>query len=154
MGQAGAAAELPARLAVLVEPLVADQGVELVDVEVKGPPNKRVVRLVTDVDGGLDIDRIVAVSKAVGDLIDDEVKGSYTLEVTSVGLDRPLTGPRDFARNLGRDVAVHLAGAEEGQEPLAGVVASVDADLTLEVDGEQRVIPFDEIDHAMVVLPW
>src|SRR5680860_57956 len=90
---------------------VADLGVALVSVEVKGPRNKRVVKLVADADDGLDVDRIAAVSHAVGGIADDVVPGSYTLEVSSPGVERPLTTPAHFTRNLGRRVEVrHNAG--------------------------------------------
>ena len=74
-GHGTSADDLPGRLAALAEPVAAEQGIELVDVEVKGPRNRRVVRLVADAEGGLDIDRIAELSRAVGDAIDDVVDG-------------------------------------------------------------------------------
>ena len=97
-GQGTSGDDLPGRLMALAEPVAAEQGIDLVDVEVKGPRNRRVVRLVADAEGGLDIDRIAELSRAVGDAIDDVVPGTYTLEVTSPGTDRPLRRLRDFQR--------------------------------------------------------
>ncbi len=153
----GRARDLPGELVVLVEPIAGEQGIELVDVEVKGPPNRRVVRLVADAADGLDLDRIASLSRAVGDVLDDAIKGSYTLEVTSPGTDRPLHRGRDFARHIGRDVRVHRteAAAQDAPAEVTGTVAAAaDDTVTLTVDGTDVVIPLDEVDHGIVVLPW
>ncbi len=156
-GQAGPGDDLPGRLAALAGPVAAAQGVDLVDVEVKGPRNRRVVRLVADRDGGLDIDRIAALSRAVGEAIDDVVPGAYTLEVTSPGTDRPLRRLRDFERNVGREVRVQrtqAAAADAPGEVTGVVVAATQDQLHLEVDGDQVVIDIADVDHGKVVLPW
>lgn len=154
--------ELPERLAALARPVAADQDVDLVDVEVKGPRNRRMVRLVADAVGGLDIDRIAELSRAVGDAIDDVVPGSYTLEVTSPGTDRPLRTLRDFERNLGREVRVQRtqSAAESAPGEVTGTVQTVthgdDAEGTVHLDvaGDEVVVPIGDVDHAKVVLPW
>ncbi len=156
-GQGTSGDDLPGRLVALAEPIAAEQGVDLVDVEVKGPRNRRVVRLVADAEGGLDIDRIAELSRAVGDAIDDVVPGAYTLEVTSPGTDRPLRRLRDFARNVGRDVRVQrtqAAAADAPGEVTGTVVAASDDVVHLEVDGDEVALPIDDIDHGKVQLPW
>jgi ribosome maturation factor RimP len=156
-GQGTSGEDLPGRLVALAEPVAADLGVDLVDVEVKGPRNRRVVRLVADAEGGLDIDRIAELSRAVGDAIDDVVPGSYTLEVTSPGTDRPLRRLRDFERNVGRDVRIQRtqqAAADAPGEVTGTVVAATDGTVTLDVDGEQVAVPIDDVDHGKVQLPW
>jgi ribosome maturation factor RimP len=143
--------DIPAQLVAAVRPIAEDQGLDLVDVEVTGPPNRRVVRLVADADGGLDVDRIAALSRAVGDVVDDLVPTSYTLEVTSPGTDRPLTTARDFQRNHGRDVRVQRDGVDD----VTGQVVDVAADAVhLDVDGDVVVVTLADITDARVVLPW
>lgn len=157
--------DLPGRLTALAEPVAEAHGVELVDVEVKGPRNRRIVRLVADTEGGLDIDRIAELSRDVGDAIDDVVPGTYTLEVTSPGTDRPLRRLRDFARNVGHDVRVQRTQAAAQDQPgeVTGTILSVaegdgDPDVTgvvaLDVSGETVEVPIVDVDHAKVKLPW
>lgn len=156
-GQGTTGDDLPGRLAALAEPVAAAQGVDLIDVEVKGPRNRRVVRLVADADGGLDIDRIATLSREVGDAIDDLVPGTYTLEVTSPGTDRPLRRLRDFERNIGREVRVQRTQAAAADAPgeVTGVVVAAEADqVHLDVDGDAVVLDIADVDHAKVVLPW
>jgi len=143
--------DLPAQLVTAVRPIAEDHGLDLVDVEVTGPPNRRVVRLITDAEGGLDVDRIAALSRAVGDVVDDLVPTSYTLEVTSPGTDRPLTTPRDFLRNHGRDVRIQRDGADD----VTGQVVEVSDDAVhLDVDGDIVAVDLADITDARVVLPW
>lgn len=156
-GQGTAGDDLPGRLAALAEPVAAAQGVDLIDVEVKGPRNRRIVRLVADADGGLDIDRIATLSREVADVIDDLVPGTYTLEVTSPGTDRPLRRLRDFERNIGREVRVQRTqdAAVDAPGEVTGVVVAAEADqVHLDVGGDEVVVDIADVDHAKVVLPW
>jgi ribosome maturation factor RimP len=147
--------DLPGRIAVLAEPLAAAAGIDLVDVEVTGQRGRRVVRLVADADDGLDIDRIAQLSRAVGEAIDDVVTGAYTLEVTSPGTDRPLRRPRDFARNVGREVRVQRTAEADIPGEVVGVVVDVtDTAVVLEIGEERVAIDHADIDHGKVVLPW
>lgn len=156
-GQGTSGDDLPGRLVELAEPVAADQGIDLVDVEVKGPRNRRVVRLVADADGGLDIDRIAKLSRAVGDAIDDVVPGTYTLEVTSPGTDRPLRRLRDFERNVGREVRIQRTQAASQDAPgeVTGTVTSAtDGVVVLDVKGDEVAVPIEDVDHGKVQLPW
>ena len=149
--------DLSATLHAAIAEVVAGLDVELVDVDVKGPRNKRVVKVVADSradDDGLDVDRIAAVSLAIGDIADDVVPGSYTLEVSSPGVDRPLTTPRHFRRNLGRKVEVrHVKGDTDTQT--TGTIAEVtDEGLRLDTAKGSVEIPHDEVFEGRIVLPW
>jgi ribosome maturation factor RimP len=151
---------LPARVRDLAVPLAEQLEVDLVDVEIVGQPGRRVVKLVADAidpTEGLDVDRIAKLSRQVGAALDeaDLVPGAYTLEVTSPGATRPLRRPRDFARNLGREVVVtRLEDLGEPRE-VRGEVAGVDDDaVTIAAGDEEVAVRFDAIDHGKVVLPW
>ncbi|MBW3621062.1 MAG: ribosome maturation factor RimP [Actinobacteria bacterium] len=157
----GSTGDLPGRVAALVGPVAEAQAVELVDVEVKGQGNRRLVRLVADADGGLDVDRIASLSRAVGDVLDTEdvIPGGYTLEVTSPGADRPMRSARDFRRNVGREIRVvrteEAASVPDVKGEVRGtLVAADDEAVRLEVDGETESVALAEIDHGKVVLPW
>jgi ribosome maturation factor RimP len=149
--------QLPAAVQDLVAPLAAELDAELLDVEVKGQRERRLVRLVADAEGGLDIDVIAKLSRRAGDALDevDLIPGSYTLEVTSPGADRPLRRARDFARNTGRDVRVLRKEDADGPHEVTGTVVDVTDDaVTLQQDDGEVTVPLDEVDHGKVILPW
>jgi ribosome maturation factor RimP len=149
--------DLPRAIEDVARPLAEELEVELVDVEVKGQKGRRLVRLVADAEGGLDVDVIARLSRQVGDVLDerDLVAGAYTLEVTSPGVDRPLRRPRDFARNAGREVRVVRREDVDGAREVTGTVVEADEqDVTLDVDGDRVTVALGDIDHGKVVLPW
>lgn len=95
-----------------IEPVISALGLDLEDVDVHASGKRRRVCVIVDRDGGIDLDGIAATSRAVSDALDaSDAMGddAYTLEVTSPGIDRPLTLPRHWRRNLGRRVRVHLS---------------------------------------------
>ena len=102
------------RLAGLVEPAVAAAGYDLEEVAVTPAGRRRVVRVVVDADGGVSLDDVAEVSRAVSAVLDehDDLLGDapYLLEVTSPGVDRPLTEPRHWRRAVGRLVRVPIGG--------------------------------------------
>lgn len=137
--------------------IIADLDVELVSVEVKGPNNKRVVKVVADsleTDEGLDVDRIAAVSSGIGEVTDEVVPGSYTLEVSSPGVDRPLTTPRHFRRNLDRKVEVRHARGETDTQTTGTIAEVTDSDITLDTSKGPVTIPHAEVFEGRIVLPW
>lgn len=151
-----------ARVRDLAAPVAERLEVELLDVEVKGPKGRRVVRLTADsadldAQAGLDIDVIARLSREVGKELDerDPVPGGYTLEVTSPGADRPLRRARDFARNVGREVRIVRTDGGDDEDQVTGtLVAVTETDITLESDRAEVVVPLSDVDHGQVVLPW
>lgn len=133
------------RLRAALDPVVTDAGFDLEDVTVTAAGRRNVIRVVVDRDGGVDLDAVAEVSRAVSDALDDsDVTGSaaYTLEVTSPGVDRPLTEPRHWRRAVGRLVA---AGAATGR-----VVAADDDGVTFDVDGDETVMSYAELPAGRV----
>jgi ribosome maturation factor RimP len=151
---------LPARVRDLAAPLADELEVDLVDVEIAGSSGRPVVKLVADSldpTEGLDVDRIAKLSRQVGAALDehDLVPGAYTLEVTSPGATRPLRRPRDFARNVGREVVVtRLEELGDPREVRGEVLAADDDGVTLATGEDEVTVPLDAIDHGTVVLPW
>lgn len=146
---------LPETVRVLAESAAAGTDVEVLDVDVRGYRNSRIVRIIADADGGLDVDRIAGLSRDLGRLLEEQdvIAGSYTLEVSSPGVDRPLTAARDFRRNVGRTVRVSLTRDDAGELQGDVIDASDDA-VTLEVDGEPVELALSDIRRGTVVLPW
>lgn len=100
---------LSARLDTLLSPVVGHAGADLEQVEVVPAGRRRVVRVVVDRDGGIDLDGVATLSRAVSAALEDaDLMGAtpYVLEVTSPGVDRPLTAPRHWRRAAGRLVRV------------------------------------------------
>lgn len=138
---------------------VGELGLELVEIVVKGPVGRRIVRIVVDGDDGIDVDAVAALSRLVSDELDeldDAIQGAWTLEVTSPGVDRPLTKPAHWSRNVGRNVhIVHVAGEGETPRESTGKLAEADEQqVIVNIKGRMVTIAFDDIERARVVLPW
>ncbi len=134
----------------LLAPVVADQGLDLEDVVVTPAGKRRLLRVVVDRDGGVELDAVAQVSSAVSRSLDDsDVMGGlpYVLEVTSPGVDRPLTEPRHWRRATGRLVAAGLSGGGSAQ----GRITAVDEQaVTLDVDGTDTRLTWAEVTEGRV----
>ncbi len=125
--------ELTAKLAL---PVVEEAGCELWDVEYVREAGTWFLRIYIDKEGGVDILDCEKVSRVLSDLLDeaDPIEGSYTLEVSSAGAERPLKRPGDFQRFMGSPVAVKLYKAQGGRKEFAGVLTGYDnGDVTITV---------------------
>ena len=139
----------------LLEPVVTGAGFELDALEVRSAGRRHTIRLVVDSDAGAGLDDIARLSRAASDVLDRNeylVGGSYTLEVTSPGVDRPLTMPRHWRRARLRLVAVRpQPGSALGDAVLTGRVgAAGDDSVTLLVDGRLREVRYGDVAHAAV----
>jgi ribosome maturation factor RimP len=139
----------------VLEPVVVAAGFELDALDVRSAGRRHTVRLVVDSDAGVGLDDIAHLSRAASDVLDRHehlVGGSYTLEVTSPGVDRPLTAPRHWRRAHLRLVAVRPhPGSELGSEPFQGRVGRAGDDaVTLLVDGALRQVRYADVAHAAV----
>jgi ribosome maturation factor RimP len=138
------------RVADLLMPVLHDIGLDLEGVDLIPAGRRTLLRIVVDGDGGVTLDQLADTSRMVGKVLDStDVMGArpYTLEVTSRGVDRPLTAPRHWRRNAGRLVrVVHLDGSE-----LTGrVLGAGDDTADLEVDGHIHQIAYSAIAKARV----
>jgi ribosome maturation factor RimP len=141
------------RLTGVIEPVAAHAGFDLERVAVSRVGRRHSVRVVIDRDEGVGLDAIAEVSRAMSQALDaaDEsgaavIPGEYVLEISSPGVDRPLTEPRHWRRNLGRLVTVPVAG-----ETLTGrVLETNDHGVMLEVDGARRELPYDQLGPGRV----
>lgn len=150
------------RIGSVVEPVLASHGLELEAVELQPAGKRTVVRVVVDGDGadgrGPGLDEIAEATQAVSSALDDSDAagaGSYTLEVSSRGIARPLTKPQHWRRNTDRLVKVTLAPTDDGDgtsgETVTGrITSTTDDEVTLDVDGEPRTLALDTISKALV----
>lgn len=143
------------RVREVVLPLLAERDLELYDVEVSG----RDLRVVVDRAAGLDLDRLADATRAVSRALDDAdpIAGTYTLEVSSPGLERRLRTPQHFARAVGETVKVKLrsGAARDGERRLDGdITACDDAGVTLRTATGDTTVAYDDIERARTVFEW
>lgn len=125
-------------------------GLDVEAVELTPAGRRRVLRVAVDKDGGVTLDDVADATKRVSELLDgSDVMGEqpYTLEVTSPGIDRPLTLPRHWRRNRGRLVKLV---PREGATVTGRILDSDDTTVRLEVDGASRTVRYDEVTSARV----
>ncbi|HET6391288.1 MAG TPA: ribosome maturation factor RimP [Blastococcus sp.] len=131
-----------ARLSGWVEPVVVAAGYDLEELAVTPAGRRSVVRVVVDRDQGVTLDDIAEVSRAVSEVLDQNDDGMgrtpYVLEVTSPGVDRPLTQERHWRRNVGRLVTVAVGPAGRTQEVTGRVTAVDGAGVTLAVEAQGK----------------
>ena len=142
-------AELKGDVIALVEPLVSGHGAELVDIELSGGRGNELVRILVYKDPGITLDLCVSISREIADLFDieDPMPGRYRLEVTSPGLDRPLSSDGDFTRASGRLLKIVL---KSGQT-IKGRLTSWETNrLFLENTGKSLEVVRAEIAKALI----
>jgi ribosome maturation factor RimP len=126
-----------------------DLGVELVEIAVVGAKSHPIIRAYIYKPGGVTIDDCTAVSRPFSLELDaaDLFESSYTLEVSSPGLDRPLVTPDDFRRRHGFQVRVCL---KNKKEPIVGTIHSTDGDLVLQTPEGEMKIGFDSVEEGLL----
>lgn len=133
--------------AALAEPIVQEQGCSLWDVEYVREAGQWFLRVYIDKEGGVSIQDCEAVSRPLSDALDeaDPIEGSYVLEVSSAGADRPLKRPEHFRQFLGAQVEVRLYRALEGRKEYVGTLSGYEAgDVTLQTEtGTQTFLKQD-----------
>jgi ribosome maturation factor RimP len=144
----------------VVLPVVTAAGYDLEDLTLSRAGRRHLVRVVVDGDGGVTLDAIAEVSRAVSAALDaaeetggELFAGEYALEVGSPGVDRPLTLPRHWRRNVGRLVAVPVRPAEPGaaERHLTGrVLAADDAGIVLQASDETVELAYERLGPGRV----
>ena len=151
-----------ARLVQLLTPAVEGTGHDLEDVSVSPAGKRRVVRVVVDRDGGITLDDVAEVSRVVSDVLDaaeveepDLLGGAYVLEVSSPGVDRPLTAARHWRRRAARLGGRRAGGrfrarGADGELVTGRVVGADDAEVVLDVDGTPRTLLLAQVEKGVV----
>ena len=131
----------------LAAPLVEDAGCSLWDVEYVREAGQWFLRIYIDKEGGVSINDCEAVSRPLSDALDeaDPIEGSYVLEVSSAGADRPLKKPEHFAAFMGAEVEVRLYRAVDGRKDHVGTLSGYEnGDVTIETaDGPRTFVKKD-----------
>ncbi|MBQ3509348.1 MAG: ribosome maturation factor RimP [Peptococcaceae bacterium] len=140
----------------MAEPLVAENGMELIDVEYVKEGAEWYLRLFLDKEGdeGIDLDDCELISRKFSDVLEekDPITQAYRLEVSSPGIERPLKRTKDFQRFQGEKVQVKTFSEVEGKKQFIGILQeTTEETVTLDVDGVNIVIPRKQIGKANLV---
>jgi ribosome maturation factor RimP len=146
----------PDRVRLLIEPLVADIGLDLYDLELNGGS----LRVLVDSPGGVDMGAITELTRRISRSLDehDPISGHFTLEVSSPGLERPLRTPGHYVRACGSKITVKTIPGLDGSRRVAGTLVEADDDgIVVEVEqpaGERRQLAYGDIERARTVFEW
>ena len=135
----------------LAAPILEEMGLQLWDVVYEKEGSGWYLRYYVDKEGGIDINSCEAFSRAISDVLDeaDPIDGSYTLEVSSPGIDRPLRKPEHFLRYAGEAVKVVIQTAVGGRSRFSGVLKGFDDGMVLlDVDGETVSVYLENVKKA------
>lgn len=143
----------------VIEPLVAAAGFDLEDVVVTPAGRRSLVRVTVDGDHGVTLDDIAEISRSVSEALDASGDGlgatPYVLEVSSPGVDRPLTQPRHWRRATGRLVLADLVEGDPDGPAVTGRVLRTEGDtVVLDVDGTERELTYPRIRRARVQIEF
>lgn len=135
--------------------VVEAMGYDLVEVEFQARPDNSLLRIYIDGERGVTLDDCQRVSHQVSGVLDveDLIAGRYTLELSSPGLDRPLSEPRHFIRFAGSEVRIQLRELLDGRRKLMGRLLGMHDNEVVIVDGEGREwrVPLERIEKARLV---
>ena len=134
----------------LLEPVVSAEGLDLEDITVTQAGKRRLLRVIVDRDGGVSLDDVADVSQAVSTALDDDDsmgQAAYTLEVSSPGVDRPLTEPRHWRRAAKRLVKAEM---RDGTVVEGRITAADESGVDLDVAGEPRRLGYEDLTRGRV----
>ncbi len=150
-----AKAAIDRRLAEIITPVIEDMGFELVRVRLMGGKTQLLQIMADRPEGGIEVDECGAISTAVSAVLDveDPITDAYTLEVSSPGIDRPLTRLKDFEEFEGYEAKLETAEMIDGRRRFKGILAGVEGDeVMLNVDEGTIGLQFDWLSDAKLVL--
>ncbi|MFI7614140.1 ribosome maturation factor RimP [Nonomuraea terrae] len=134
----------------LLEPVVSAEGLDLEDITVTQAGRRRILRVIVDRDGGVSLDDVADVSQAVSAALDDDDamgQSAYTLEVSSPGVDRPLTEPRHWRRAAKRLVKAEM---RDGTVMEGRILGADESGVDLDVAGTARKLDYKDLTRGRV----
>ena len=140
----------------LIEPILAAMDIDLVDLEVHGHKDSSVVRIYIDEAGGISLARCSSASRAIAGCLEqnDPFPGHYTLEVSSPGVDRPLTTEKDFSRHRGRKIALTYS-QDKREVGTKGTIEKMEGGkLYLQTAEDMLIIQVSDVILAKIVIEF
>jgi ribosome maturation factor RimP len=148
-----------ARLLELLDPVAEAAGYEIVRLRLMGGSAQRRLQIMAErpEDGEMVVEDCVRLSRAISEVMDaaDPISGEYVLEVSSPGVDRPLTRLKDFAEYEGHEARIELDRLAENRKRFRGILAGVEGDqVAIDLEGEEEtaLVPFAWIVEAKLIL--
>lgn len=147
-----------ARLLEILDPVAEAAGYEIVRLRLMGGDHARRLQIMAETpEGEMNVEDCARLSRALSEVLDaaDPVTGEYTLEVSTPGVDRPLTRPKDFETFEGHEARIELDRLAEGRKRFRGELAGMEGDqvaINLEGEAETALIPFAWITEAKLIL--
>ncbi len=143
-------------IAAMIAPSIEAMGYELVRVTLAGSTRKVLQIMAEPKDGRvMSVEDCARVSRAVSAILDveDPISGAYSLEVSSPGIDRPLTRPKDYDRFKGHEAKIETHQPVDGRKRFKGVLKGVEGDqVKIDSEGAELALPLDQIAKAKLVL--
>ena len=150
-------AQASEKIVAMIEPAVTALGFELVGVEQMAQGRHSLLRIYIDHEDGITVDNCGDVSHQVSAVLDveDPIRGVYTLEVSSPGLERPLFTLEHYQRFIGNMAEIRMHAPQDGRRKFKGRIQGVENDVVIvELDGEEYRLPLDNIDKAHLIHEW
>jgi ribosome maturation factor RimP len=136
----------------LIEPIVEREGLELIDIELKREAIGLVLRILLDTkEGGVGLDTLAEASQKIGAVLDEAnvITQKYTLEVSSPGIERPLTKPEHFKKFIGSKISVKTIKPIDKRKQFKGqLIEAKDEGFIIETNGQRVEIPYDNVSKA------
>lgn len=138
----------------IAEPIVLENGLELVDVEYVKEGSEWFLRVFIDKEGGVDIDDCTKVSRGISEVLEDNdpIEQAYHLEVSSPGIERPLRKTEDFEKFMGHKVLVKTFTKHNGKKEFIGYLSGIDDEnIRIDIDGQEEQVPRELVSKSSLV---
>lgn len=145
------------RLEKIILPVLSEYNYQLVDIEIIRGRNRAILRIYIDKMGGITVDDLAEFNNRIGDSIDAEgiFDHSYTLEISSPGLNRRIRYPVDFNLYAGKEIKIKTHKKVEGSNQISGILLGMRGeDVAVQKDERTILISLDNIDHANLIYNW
>jgi ribosome maturation factor RimP len=136
-------------------PLIEQEDLELVELDLVGKPPHYILRIFVDKAGGVNVEECADLSRRLSDYLDTEdlIQGRYTLEVSSPGLERPLLSLDDFRRKIGERVKVDLKFPLDEKKEIKGEIVEVrENEVVIALEDKVETIPWDRIEKGRIII--
>jgi len=140
----------------LLLPVLNNAGIHLIDMELRGNPNNQVLSIYIDTEDGITLQQIADITREYEAILDleDPIRGRYRLDISSPGIDRPLTEIWQFKKNIGRNLRVSYSIGDKITESIGTLKRVDDHNIWLEEKKKEIQVALKDIKKAIIKLNW
>ena len=148
--------DLEKKLFSFIKPLCENNKIILYEVELKGSPKNKIIKVTVDTEKGITLNMCQLLSREISDLLvqKDLIKNEYHLEVSSPGINKPLQYSFEYERNIGRDLKIAYYKDDSINEIVGKLVEYNEKNITLEIAKDKIIIENEKIKKAIIKLKW